>query len=257
MENVEIIIDGVRKVVPKRITILKVAQELKIEIPTLCYHPAIEPYGACRLCTVEIEKNNRKMFVTSCNYPIENEIKIETNNENVIKIRKLILELLIAKVGYKGKVKEIAEKYNVEPRFGVGDDDCILCGLCVNVCKEIIGVNAISFSSRGINRDVSPPFGKEAVDCIGCGACAFLCPIGTIKIEDLNEKRIITKINANLELEKCKICGKYFVPKKFIEYIKNKIGNVELDVFLICDECKGENYIKRLASFSLTGGKNE
>lgn len=255
MESVEIIIDGVKKLVPKRTTILKVAQEVGIEIPALCYHPAIEPYGACRLCTVEIERNGRKIFVTSCNYPIEDEIKIETNNESVIKIRKLILELLIAKVGYKGKIKEMAEKYEVQPRFGIGDNDCILCGLCVNVCKEVIGVNAIGFSSRGIDRNISSPFGKHPVDCIGCGACAFVCPVSAIKIEDLNNKRIITKINAELELEKCEKCGKYFVPKKLIDYIKNKLGNVELDIFSICDECKGINYVERLMSLNTTGGK--
>lgn len=257
MENVEIIIDGERKTIPKRTTILKVAQELGIEIPTLCYHPGIEPYGACRLCIVEIERNGRKRYVTSCNYPVEDEIKIETNNDNVIKIRKLILELLIAKVGYKGKVKELSEKYKVEPRFGIGNDDCILCGLCVNVCKEIIGVNAIGFSQRGIERIVSSPFGKEPTDCIGCGACSFLCPVDAIKIEDIKDKRIISKINAKLELEKCKICGKPFIPKKLIDYIKRKIGNVELDIFLTCEECKGENYFERLLFPSTIGGKNE
>lgn len=253
MENVEIIIDGVKKVVKKRTTILEVARDTGIEIPTLCHHPAIEPYGACRLCTVEIERKGRKKYVTSCNYPIEDEIKIETNNENVRKIRKLLLELLIAKVGYKGKVKEYAEKYQVEPRFGQGTEDCILCGLCVNVCKEIIGVNAISFSSRGIERKVTPPFEKEAIDCIGCGACAFLCPVNAIEINDRNGIREITKVNAELELEKCKICGKPFIPEKLIEYVKKKLGNVELDIFLVCDECKGKNYVERL--ITLSGGK--
>lgn len=256
MEKVEILIDGVRKVVEKRTTILSIAKSIGIEIPTLCYHPAIEPYGACRLCTVEIERNGRKKYVTACNYPVEEEIKIETENENVKKIRKLILELLIAKVGYRGKIEKLAEKYNVEPRFGIGNDDCILCGLCVNVCKEIIGVNAISFSSRGIERKLSSPFGKEAVDCIGCGACAFLCPVDAIQIKDKDGLRGISKINAKLELEKCKICGKPFIPKKLIEYIKKKLGgNVEIDIFLICDECKGKNYIERLFPLSITGGK--
>ncbi|MCM8807450.1 MAG: 4Fe-4S dicluster domain-containing protein [candidate division WOR-3 bacterium] len=256
MKSVEIIIDGIKKIVPKRITILKIAQDVGIEIPTLCYHSAIEPYGACRLCIVEIERNGRKRYVTSCNFPVEDEIKIETNNENVVKIRKLILELLIAKVGYKGKVKEYAEKYEVEPRFGIGNDDCILCGLCVNVCKEIIGVSAISFSQRGIERKVSSPFEKEPTNCIGCGACSFVCPVDAIKVEDIKNERIIKKINAKLELEKCKICQKPFIPKKLIEYIKNKLGaNVLLDIFLICNECKGKNYVDKLLPFSLTGGK--
>ncbi|MGB9678272.1 MAG: 2Fe-2S iron-sulfur cluster-binding protein [Candidatus Ratteibacteria bacterium] len=256
MEKVEIVIDGIKEKVKKGAKILEVAENLGIDIPTLCYHPSVEPYGACRLCIVEIERNGRKRYVTSCNYPIDDEIKIETNNENLIKIRKLILELLISKVGYKGKVKEYAEKYEVQPRFGEGKEDCILCGLCVNVCKEIIGVSAIGFSSRGIERKVSSPFGKDAVDCIGCGACSFVCPVDAIKIEDRNGIREITKINAKLKLEKCKLCGKFFIPTKLIEYIKKKIGGKsELDILYICDECKGKNYLKNLIPYSIIGGK--
>ena len=158
--------------------------------------------------------------------------------------------------GYTGKVKEFAEMYNVEPVFGTGNDDCILCGLCVNVCKEVIGVSAIGFSSRGINRKVSPPFEKEPIDCIGCGACSFVCPTGAIKIIDKENFREITKINAKLELEKCKKCGKLFIPKKLIQFIENKIGlKGEIDTLYLCDDCKKNVYFDRINLLSLIGGK--
>jgi len=256
MEKIDIVINGKKLEVEKRKTILEIAKETGIFIPTLCHHPSIEPYGACRLCTVEIDRNGRKRFVTSCNYPVEDEIEIRTDSEDVLKIRRMILQFLIAKVGYTGKVKEFAEMYKVEPVFGIGNDDCILCGLCVNVCKEVIGVNAIGFSSRGINRKVSSPFEKEPFDCIGCGACSFVCPTGAIKIIDKGNFREITKINAKLELEKCKICGKPFIPKKLIQYMKNKIGlKEEIDTLYICDDCKKNVYLDRINLLTLIGGK--
>ncbi len=243
---IKITIDGQGVLVEKGTYILEIAKRLGIEIPALCYHPGLEPYGACRLCLVEIEKSRRKRIVTSCNYPVNEELIIRTNTEEVLRIRKTILELLLARCSNNKKVKEIAEKYGItESRFGNGKEDCILCGLCVRVCKEIIGKEAISFSGRGISRKVSPPFEKTPEDCIGCGSCAFVCPTGAIKIQENQQSRKIEEINSEVQFVLCRYCGAPVAPLKQIEYLKEKISLPE-DIFALCIECKRKNYAKKL-----------
>jgi heterodisulfide reductase subunit A len=170
-------------------TILEAAQRLGINIPTLCHHPALEPYGACRLCTVEITQGGRSRLVTSCNYPIRQEMEVQTASEKVVKGRKLLAELLLARCPNVPRVQELAASLGVTlPRFELHDELCYLCGLCVRVCRERIGQSAISFVGRGVDRQVGPPFLKFSTDCIACGACAFVCPTGAIQLKDITDK---------------------------------------------------------------------
>jgi coenzyme F420-reducing hydrogenase beta subunit len=158
-------------------TIFEAARLAGIPIPTLCHHPALEAYGSCRLCTVQIEKNGRKRFVTACNYPAEDGLVVETCSAGVAAIRKMILELLLARCPQEKRVQELAREYSlVKPRFLMEDEDCILCGLCYRVCGEMVGVSAINAQNRGVERDVDTPYGELSEDCIGCGACALVCP---------------------------------------------------------------------------------
>ena len=165
--------------------VLQVAEKYGVEIPTLCHHPALEPAGMCRLCTVLVSQGSWSRFVTACNYPIWEGMEIQTNNEAVHQIRKLIVELLYARCPDVKLLKELAEKYDIkEPRFPKEDDTCILCGLCTRICERM-GNSAISLTGRGTEMKVDTPFHIQTDVCLACGACASVCPTGHITLEKI------------------------------------------------------------------------
>ena len=170
--------------------ILDVAKKAGIEIPTLCHHEALKPAGMCRLCTVELFDGRRTKFVTACNYPIWEGMKVFTDTESIIEGRKLIVELLLARCPDVPVIKDLAQKYGIsKPRFLEEGDDCILCGLCVRMCEKM-GNSAISFTGRGVEMKVDTPFSVQTEFCMGCGACASVCPTGHIKLEDIAKHQV-------------------------------------------------------------------
>ncbi len=184
----KLVLDGKEIVAEQGATILEVARKNSVPIPALCYHPALEAYGACRLCTVEVVVRGRKRLVTSCNYPVAEGIEVHTNSEEVRKARRVVLELLLARCPDVELIQDLAAQYGVDkPRFSLEGDNCILCGLCTRICKERMGIGAIEIMGRGIDQKVSTPFDKLADVCLACGACAFVCPTGAIKLEDITK----------------------------------------------------------------------
>ena len=167
-------------------TVLKAAQNVGIEIPTLCYHEALSSSGACRLCSVEVTtKRGRNRVVASCLYPVEESLNVQTNSEKIKRLRKGLMELLLARCPSSEKIKDMARQMGVtEPRFRLEGEECILCGLCVKVCQEISEARAISAVNRGTKKEIAAPFYDLAETCIGCGGCAYVCPTGAIRIED-------------------------------------------------------------------------
>jgi coenzyme F420-reducing hydrogenase beta subunit/ferredoxin len=194
MSPVSFQINGKKVTADEGTTILEAAKDIGITIPTLCYHPLVSPFGACRLCSVKITKRGRSKIVTSCNYPVEEGLIVETNSPEIITIRKMLIEFLLARCPSVEILQDLAEEYGVgEPRFTKEDETCILCGLCTRICDECVGVSAIDFIERGVDRKIEGPLEEPlGVDlsevCIGCGACAYVCPTGTIKLEDVSAK---------------------------------------------------------------------
>ncbi len=163
--------------------ILQVAEKYGVEIPTMCYHKALEPAGMCRICTVELFDGRRTRFVTACNYPIWEGMEVNTDTEAVHEGRKLIVEMLLARCPEVPILKRLAEEYGIEaPRFPQEDDDCILCGLCTRICEKM-GNSAIALTGRGLELNVDTPFQTQTDLCMACGACASVCPTGHITLE--------------------------------------------------------------------------
>jgi heterodisulfide reductase subunit A len=208
MSEINLNIDGRDVTVEEGATILEAANSIGIKIPTLCYHPALSAFGACRICSVEIESGGRSRIVTSCNYPVEEDLKVQTRSDAVIHTRRLVSEMLLARCPNVEIIQELAREYGVEkPRFKLGNEDerCILCGLCARVCEERMGRSVINFVGRGVNRRVQTPFqqtGDADLDaCMACGACATICPTGAITIEDITSKKpvpIMSEFDAQL-----------------------------------------------------------
>jgi heterodisulfide reductase subunit A len=166
-------------------TILEVAQEAKIEIPTLCYHKLLSPYGACRMCVVEVVAGGRPGLQTSCTYPIEEGLEVLTRSPAVVEARRVILGLLLSRTPNVEAIQDLAREYGItEPPFPTDtpEERCILCGHCVRTCDELVKAHVLNFSERGIERRVGPPFLEKTRLCIGCGACTIMCPTGAIEM---------------------------------------------------------------------------
>src|SRR4030043_694477 len=199
-------IDGREFAAEEGQTILQVARENGIDIPTLCHHEAVEPYGACRLCIVEISKGRRSRIVTSCLYPVEEGLEIKTNSPRVMSNRKMLVELLLARCSKNKVIKELASQMGIEqsiirPEY-LEDNDCMVCGLCVRTCEQIVGVSAISLVNRGITKEPASPFLEPARDCIGCGSGYYVCPTGAIKTEERQETKFIYNWEVEFKLKK-------------------------------------------------------
>jgi heterodisulfide reductase subunit A len=189
---IRLTIDGREVEVKEGTTALEAAKELGIEIPTLCYHEAVKPYGACRLCVVEVSKRKRSRLLTSCTYPVEEGVEVKTSSPKVIRARRMIAELLLARCPNVKRIQDLARQYGIEkPRFRTEDEECILCGLCARVCEQVVGISAINFVNRGTERQITTPFDISSDVCIGCGACAYVCPTGAIRVEDIEGRRIL------------------------------------------------------------------
>jgi NADH dehydrogenase/NADH:ubiquinone oxidoreductase subunit G len=164
-------------------TVLETARHYGINIPTLCHHEAVEPSGACRLCVVELKDGDWSKVVISCMYPAQEGLKVYTETDRVKNIRRWILEMLLSECPASQEIRKLAAEYGVNTtRFKIDDpeEDCMLCGLCVRVCREVVGVSAISTVGRGVNKEIGSPYLQPSDVCVACGSCVTICPTGAM-----------------------------------------------------------------------------
>lgn len=172
MDSITIEIDGKTVQAPQGATVLQAAKAAGINIPTLCDDDRLEPYGACRMCMVEIQRHGRKRLVASCVYPVEEGLSVQTNTEKINRIRRMIIELLWP------AWQSYAKDYGVtSSRFKPAMTDCSLCGLCVRYCAEVKKANVLYFKGRGIDRKPALIDGSP-LSCRSCGECFSLCTSG-------------------------------------------------------------------------------
>jgi len=170
-------INGIDMSVDRGTTLLEAAQFLGLPIPTLCHMEGLSPYGACRLCVVEVGDPPNSRLVTSCTYPAEEGLKVRTASARVVRARKMIVEMLLASCPQSKTIQDIASALDVhQQRFRQENEDCILCGRCVRMCAEQMVAGAIGFTGRGQERSIGTPFDSTSEVCRLCGGCMYVCP---------------------------------------------------------------------------------
>ncbi len=238
MSDIDLTIDGLAVKSQPGLSLLLAARAQGIDIPTLCYHDDLKPEGQCRLCVVEIGPPGRTRLVNSCSYPVESGLIVQTASEKVRRSRALVLELLLARTPKATLIQELAAQYGVyESRFKTDNPEelCILCGLCVRTCREVVGVSAISMAYRTPGKVVATPFNEDSAACIGCGSCVFICPTNVIAYEEKDGVRTVW--GRRFELQPCNVCGSYIAPKAQLEHWA-KITGDPVESFFICRDCR-------------------
>jgi NADH dehydrogenase/NADH:ubiquinone oxidoreductase subunit G len=196
-----------------RETLFDVCAREGIYIPALCHHNRLEPYGVCRVCLAKVSWGKKSKYITACNYPVEEGDVIETESPDVIKLRSLSIESLLGRCPGEPGIVEFAARHGVtHSRFAPPKpegDDCILCGLCVRVCDEIVGAKALGFMGRGPEREVAIPFMESPDLCIGCGACSYLCPTTRMKMEG---EKVMVLLESHGDIRPCRYTLMGFFP---------------------------------------------
>jgi len=259
-EDVTVIINGHDYPAKKGEIMLEVAIREGIEIPHLCYEASLSPYGACRLCMVEKRCRGGSEMVTSCTLRAEEGLDIVTDSPEILRHRKMILELYLAEAPKSGVIKSLAARYGVtKTRFfkKTDKDDplgnkCILCGLCVRVCNELMGAGVISFVNRGPYTVVSTPFSGENPACLGCKACVSVCPTRAIEAEDSGDERIMKSWGeTKVKMRQCPVCGNYYLPDSLSEKAYAKINPpLSKKIQDMCPKCRSRNIAEKEISAS-------
>jgi coenzyme F420 hydrogenase subunit beta len=197
---INLTLNGLEVAVEEGFTLLEAARFLGFPIPTLCHMEGLSPYGACRLCVVEIGEGERARLVTSCTYPAEEGAKVRTASARVVRARRMILELLLASCPQSKEIQDLASAHDIRhQRFRQEYEDCILCGRCVRMCEEQMQAHAIGFFGRGERRHIGTPFGERSEVCRLCGGCMYVCPACQLRCTYAEPEKAICGGCANLQ----------------------------------------------------------
>jgi len=223
-------IDNKEVEVEEEVTILEAAQKIGIEIPTLCYDKRLAPFGACRICIVEVE-GTRTKFTPSCTTPATKGMKVRTISDDIIKARKTILELLlinhpldcpICDKSGECRLQDLVYEYGLSEvrfkgvKFNLPVDHqspliernlnrCILCGKCTRICDEVMNVAETSFINRGIRAKIGTDF-ERPLNCAFCGQCIDICPVGALTSKLFKYKaRLWELVNTDIICSFCNV----------------------------------------------------
>ncbi|MGM0596679.1 MAG: 2Fe-2S iron-sulfur cluster-binding protein [Myxococcota bacterium] len=227
-------------------TVLQAAKRAGFEIPALCYHPSLKADGFCRLCLVEVTKGGKTKIDTACTVPVKEGMEVNLDTPEVVKHRKNILEMLIAQVPDSPVLTELAAKDGLKDvKLAKGEDVCIKCGLCVRICRERIGADALAMQGRGPDVTFTPPFGEAPESCVGCGACAFICPVQCIDYE--NNFADIKIWGKTFEKAVCSECGMPLEhTSEHIELMKSRHEIIKDEDVLVCEKCSRKNTLETM-----------
>lgn len=182
MSNIILKIDGKEAKATEGMTILEVARSAGIHIPTLCHHEMLEAHGGCRLCTVEVEARGRTNLVVACVYTVAENLVVRTRSAKIDRIRKMIIELLMAHAPDAPELQKLAREYGADKnRFQKEASFCIHCGLCVRYCAEVKKKNAVGFVDRGIRKEINFIPEIASKECWDCKECFPLCPTAALQ----------------------------------------------------------------------------
>ena len=177
MAEILLRIDGKEVAATEGSTVLEAAKKAGIAIPTLCHHEGLAPFGGCRVCVVEAEARGQKRIVAACTHPVEQGLAVATRSPKVDRLRKSVLELLLAHAPDSPQLQSLAREYKADRnRFPKDASFCLHCGLCVRYCAEIKKKDAIGFVGRGIKKEISFVPEVAAQECGRCRECFPLCP---------------------------------------------------------------------------------
>ena len=259
-KQVTVIINGKKYPADEGEILLGVALRNAIAIPHLCYEPSLDPYGACRLCMVEVVKRGKREMTTSCTVQAAEGLEIVTDTPEIVKHRNILFELYLAEAPGSDVIRAMAARYGVtKTRFlkkidttdSLGNK-CVLCGLCVRACNEIMGAGAIGFVNRGPYTLVNTPYFEPTKDCYGCGTCVKVCPTNAVEMEDAGDTRVMKSWSGTkVPLARCSCCGNFYSPKGLaIATLARITPSLKEEIAVLCPACRG----KRIAREEILAG---
>ncbi len=254
MQKISLKINGSAILAAEGTTVLEAARGEGIDIPTLCYLKALGPYGVCRLCLVEVQGPGlMPAILPSCNLKVSEGLDVITDSQVLRSLRQTIIELLLASTPLTEPLKALAHQFGIDTSRFVSpkSDPCILCGLCVRVCREKIGSSALSF--QGISGNDQVVAGRIRMNedaCIGCGTCANICPVRAIELEDGgSERRIVIygETASRFDLVSCEGCGTHYTTSKCIDFVLSHLDEEQkAGIKNLCPECARHYYAEAL-----------
>ncbi|OQY01754.1 MAG: hypothetical protein B6I22_14155 [Desulfobacteraceae bacterium 4572_123] len=219
MDAVAINIDGQDHEVEEGQRLLLVLQQKGIKVPSLCFHRALVPAAACKLCVVEVTEGGKPPRARlSCAVKCREGMQVTTESAMIHQLRNKAIGDLLKLAPFSDAIHKIGSEFGLTT--GLKPDGCIRCRLCIRVCADIIGARALKMIRREGLQYVVP---SEDGTCIGCGTCTNICPTGAIRAEDdenVRTIRIRDEVVGRHPLERCDICGRYYATTRFIEHVK-------------------------------------